>query len=225
MSLGSSTINPSAALDIQSTSGGLLLPRMTSAQRDALNASEGLMIYNVDIGKFQGYAAGSASNLADSEVAADSYYLSDDGADAYYLAQTFTPSVTGQLQRIEFNVSDLTPGFKITIEVYQGNNPGAGALLATQNFDVNLSNWNKVQFASHPSLTAGQTYYFVIKPGESSGDQLGIYTSDTGSPGQHPGGSMYIWNQGSGDFDISSGNDMDFRVISVATGPGWVNLH
>lgn len=38
----------SAALEIQSTKGGLLLPRMTSAQRDALNAVDGMQIFNTD---------------------------------------------------------------------------------------------------------------------------------------------------------------------------------
>lgn len=36
----------SAALEVQSTLGALLLPRMTTAERDALNAYNGMMIYN-----------------------------------------------------------------------------------------------------------------------------------------------------------------------------------
>ena len=43
------TPDPSAALDITSTTGGLLVPRMTAAQRDAINpAATGLMIYQTD---------------------------------------------------------------------------------------------------------------------------------------------------------------------------------
>ncbi len=225
MTIGASSINPNAALEIKSSNGGLLLPRLSTQQRDALNAPEGLMIYNSDIGKFQGYAAGAATNFATSEVGSDTYTLEDDGSNVNYLAQTFTASSTGQVQRIEFNVSNFTPGYKVRAELYQGNNPGSGSFLAGQDFVVSLSDWNKVIFPSNPSVTAGQVYYIVIKPGEVSGDLLDVYTSDAGSPGQHPGGSMYLWNEGSGDFDISSGNDMDFRVISVASGAGWVNLH
>lgn len=41
------TINSSAILEIESTSKGLLLPRMTSGQRDAiLSPTAGLLIYN-----------------------------------------------------------------------------------------------------------------------------------------------------------------------------------
>lgn len=41
--------DPSAILDVESTTGGFLMPRMTSVQRDAiLNPAEGLWIYNID---------------------------------------------------------------------------------------------------------------------------------------------------------------------------------
>ena len=49
--VGINTNNPdaSAALDITSTTGGLLVPRMTEAQRDAItSAATGLMIYQTD---------------------------------------------------------------------------------------------------------------------------------------------------------------------------------
>ncbi len=49
--VGINNENPdaSAALDITSTTGGLLIPRMTETQRDAINpAATGLMIYQTD---------------------------------------------------------------------------------------------------------------------------------------------------------------------------------
>ena len=49
--IGINNENPdaSAALDITSTTGGLLVPRMTAAQRDAItSAATGLMIYQTD---------------------------------------------------------------------------------------------------------------------------------------------------------------------------------
>lgn len=43
------TPDPSAALDIQSTTRGLLIPRMTQVQIDALlNPADGLLVYNID---------------------------------------------------------------------------------------------------------------------------------------------------------------------------------
>tara|TARA_B110000091_G_scaffold151875_1_gene161721 strand:- start:241 stop:495 length:255 start_codon:yes stop_codon:yes gene_type:complete len=47
--LGTTTPDASAALDITSTTKGLLVPRMTAAQRDAISpAATGLMIYQTD---------------------------------------------------------------------------------------------------------------------------------------------------------------------------------
>jgi len=52
-----------AILDLQSTVGALLVPRMTSAQRDALTAQNGMILYNTTTAKFQGYEAGAWANL------------------------------------------------------------------------------------------------------------------------------------------------------------------
>ena len=47
--INTETPDASAALDITSTTGGLLVPRMTETQRDAISpAATGLMIYQTD---------------------------------------------------------------------------------------------------------------------------------------------------------------------------------
>lgn len=57
--IGNSSIDASAKLELYSTDKGVLLPRMTSAERDAIDSpSEGLLVYNLDDHNFQYYAAG-----------------------------------------------------------------------------------------------------------------------------------------------------------------------
>ncbi len=47
--IGTNTPHPSAALDITDTAKGILIPRMTMNQRNAIqNPAEGLMIYQID---------------------------------------------------------------------------------------------------------------------------------------------------------------------------------
>lgn len=63
--VGIGTIVPaaSALMELSSTVGALLLTRMTTTQRDALTAVNGMILYNSTTAKFQGYEAGAWTNL------------------------------------------------------------------------------------------------------------------------------------------------------------------
>jgi hypothetical protein len=71
----------SAVLELQSTTGALLVSRMTTAQRDALTAVNGMMVYNSTTGAFEGYAGGSWTGGLQtpwlSDIVADGYDLTD----------------------------------------------------------------------------------------------------------------------------------------------------
>ena len=54
----------SAVLDVYSVSKGMLLPRLSNDQRDAINTpAAGLIIFNTEINKFQGFDGNSWKNL------------------------------------------------------------------------------------------------------------------------------------------------------------------
>lgn len=53
----------SATLELRTTVGALLLPRMMTTQRDVLTAVNGMMIYNSTTDQFQGYRAGAWADL------------------------------------------------------------------------------------------------------------------------------------------------------------------
>ena len=57
--VGIGTDNPQAALDVSSTSSGVLFPRMNTAQRDAIGTKvEGLLIYNTETKQLEIYSDG-----------------------------------------------------------------------------------------------------------------------------------------------------------------------
>jgi hypothetical protein len=45
----------SALLELKSTTGALLIPRMTTTQKNALTAVNGMIVYDSTLNKFQGY--------------------------------------------------------------------------------------------------------------------------------------------------------------------------
>ncbi|MBN2542564.1 hypothetical protein JXI42_06825 [bacterium] len=53
--IGIGTDSPEGALDVVSTTGAFIVPRMTTAQRDALTAVNGMIIYNTSTNKFNFY--------------------------------------------------------------------------------------------------------------------------------------------------------------------------
>jgi hypothetical protein len=63
--IGNTTSHASAITQIDSTTQGLLVPRMDGGQETALDviATEGLIIYNLDDDKFRGFSAGAFVNL------------------------------------------------------------------------------------------------------------------------------------------------------------------
>lgn len=62
--IGATFINASAKLEVASTTGGILFPRMTSTQRDAISSpTNGLVIYNSTTDKLQVRAAGAWVDL------------------------------------------------------------------------------------------------------------------------------------------------------------------
>ena len=72
VAIGTANPDPSAVLTLNSNTKGFLLPRMTTADREALQSpAPGLVIFNTDVSEFQGYNGTQWYNLSLSSCAPD----------------------------------------------------------------------------------------------------------------------------------------------------------
>ncbi len=120
----------SAALEVKSTTQGLLLPRLTTTQRDAVNTPlAGLLIYNSTAGKIQAYteAEGTAATLSNVASSYAGLGLSYD----YNICLSFTPSANWRVSSFSLGVQSVATAGNITLSLYSGV-PGSGILLGSQ---------------------------------------------------------------------------------------------
>ena len=209
LGVGTSTPNAGAAVEISSTTGALLLPRMTTTQRDAISTPErGMMIFNTEVKKFQGYVADSTQNY--------------DVTSAFgFPQQTATTSCLGGPGQ-SFQADFMTTNWAIleveacsntqgtfTLNIYDGEGMG-GTLLLTQ--DVYLTDGiNQIALLTPLTLVPGQQYTFTFGTGPGLS-----YTSNTAS---YPNGTAYnVTTPWAGDlyFKILDGN-VQYN--------DWVDLH
>lgn len=106
-SLSQSDVTPQAALDIVSTNTGVLLPRLTSAQRNAIAGADlhnGLLLYNTDSSLFQ-YYNGSVWTSVGSGAG---------GSGRWLLSSIATGTIYDSLDNIAIGTSD-PKGYKLAV--------------------------------------------------------------------------------------------------------------
>ena len=158
--IGTSTPATSAAVDITSTTGALLLPRMNTTQRNALSPTPGMMIFNTTTGTIQGYHRQTLYDHID-QYSYDDYRLESLGTSN---AQSFVPSGDGYLR----SVTVMSGGFGSipgTLVIRSGGGTG-GAILYSQPITLPSSNnYDKVEIMLNLPvfLLGGFTYTFELQ--------------------------------------------------------------
>lgn len=126
-----SATGSSAALEVKSTTQGLLLPRLTTTQRNAISAplAAGLLIYNSTAGKVQAYAEaeGTATTLAKVGTSLLGLGVSND----YNICLSFTPISNWRVSSVSVGVQSVVTAGNMTFALYSGV-PGSGTLLGAQ---------------------------------------------------------------------------------------------
>ncbi len=93
-----------AALEIQSTSGALLIPRMTTAQRDALVSTNAMMLYNTDLEVFNFFVDDEWVNISQGDGDVVGPDTSVDGNIA-----TFNGTTGGVIKDSGVNIDQVPP--------------------------------------------------------------------------------------------------------------------
>lgn len=156
LGIGTTTIDPSAQLEINSTDKGLLLPRLTSSQiNEIANPTPGLLVFNTTLNAFQGYIGANPSqpNLFDWYTTQNYGYsriLQD-----YMINQTFTSqgqSVTS-MDLATVNIGGINSGV-FNLKIYDWNSD-SNPLLYSADFSVSSVGKITIDFGSSITLPKG----------------------------------------------------------------------
>lgn len=150
--IGTTMPNSASVLDIQSTNKGLLIPRMTAAQRNAIaSPANGLMVYDTDFSSFWYYGAGQWFELG------TSYGLKSVNGPTNFISFPMNP------RRYIWEINSAHPVLTtIEIPLYLitelcGDDDGCQVVLT-------MSNWQAPPVGSAPSSL---TFRFFYNPSTS----------------------------------------------------------
>ena len=204
--IGTTTPASNAALEISSTSKGLLLPRLTTTNRSSITSPEpGLLIFNSTTGKAQVYSSTEATWV---DYATNNGVIWD-VTSSNSRQHTFTAPSSEALSKITINVYNAVTSGTLTATIYSGTGI-LGTNLGSANCAISNSGSNSFTFSSPITMTASSTYtiYFTT----SGSTNIQIY-SDQNNP--YSGGGMILNN-------IITAYDFDMTLYSSGS---WIDLH
>jgi hypothetical protein len=177
-----STLDPNAVLEVESTSKGVLLPRLTTAQQNAMSApTNGMLIYNTDSACFVLRRAGIWRSLcaANSGDAWSTLGNTGTNVNSQFLGTTDNQDLafkTNNLERIRISASGnvgigtTTPSVKMDVDGALALRPSSTSITA-DNQAVTVSNRSFLRLTSD-GTPANRT--ITLSNGLQDGQQLVI---------------------------------------------------
>lgn len=208
-SVGIGTTSPAAnaALEISSTSKGLLLPRMTTTNRSSITSPEpGLLIFNSTTGKAQVYSSTEATWVD----YATSNGVIWDVTSSNSRQHTFTAPSSEALSKITINVYAAVTTGTLTATIYSGTGI-LGTNLGSATCAISSTGTNSFTFSSPITMTASSTYTIYFTTSGSTNIQI---WADQNNP--YSGGGMI------GSSNIITAYDFDMTLYSSGS---WIDLH
>jgi len=214
--------DPSAMLDVQSTSKGLLLPRMTTEQRDAiLNPANGLQIFNTSSNCLQIYISPSWQNVYCGCAGAPSALsYTDNGPLVYCLNIGITPNdaSTQTSNPTAYSISPALPA-GLFLNSISGQITGTPtAISASATYTIMATN-SCGMTSRNISIAVSSAPASPVSIAGPSAPTAGV--SATYSTASVTGASSYNWTVPAG-WSISSGQGTN--SIEVVPGSGAGNI-
>ena len=194
----------SAMLEVKSTSRGLLIPRMTAAQRNNINDPQsGLLIFNSSLNKYQGFIM-----YYDTVIDQQQINTNTSGPDDIPHGQSFTMSQPGRITKISVGCNNC--GASVSLEIYNGIECETTNLIYSQTYACTS------EFTVIPpvQVEANQELTFLVYPLPEFG--FVFWNADV-----YPGGTMVTGS----NCARQSLQDLNFAVFLEIEEPVWVDLN
>lgn len=194
--IGTASPNSNALLDLYSTGKGLLLPRLTTAQRDAISSpTEGLVIYNTTSSAVEVY---SKARKAERSILSYTAGVTSTGATSMW--QEFTPTVSGFVTKI--TLTQNASGAEFAMKIHSGVTStnlsvlNGGKVIGYTSIYIpssvsGFADYNYI-FSSPVFVEANVKYWFQITTLSGLAGSIRMYGSDV-----YAGHNSYVggWNE------------------------------
>ncbi len=207
--------------DSPTSSSAFQLPKLTTAQRDAIIVSTGMMIYNTDVNEFQGFQYTEIQNPAE----IDQQHLTINNGGGENRAQSFTAGTSGELEIVKLPLSRMMDDISVIFKVIDGEGV-YGNILYDAEFAITNYNQEWIEIGvSGVDLVSGNKYTIQLQqaPGSSCG-MPPCYTWGMDTSGNNYSGGQFYYNgipYSNGEYDCAFMTYVTTKELINQ----WVTLH
>jgi hypothetical protein len=206
--------------DTPTSSLAFQLPMLTTAQRDEIVASLGMMIYNVDVNEFQGFQ--NYEKQLPAEI--DQQHLTINNGGGENRAQSFTSSATGELTLVKLPLSVMMESISLSFKIIEGEGVN-GTVLFETSYNLTNSNQEWIEFGiSGVDVISGNLYTIQLTEENSGCGMPPCYTWGMDTSGNNYSGGQFFYNgtpYSNGEYDSA----FITYVSSEELVNEWITLH
>ena len=206
--------------DTPTSSLAFQLPMLTTAQRDEIVASSGMMIYNVDVNEYQGFQ--NYEKQLPAEI--DQQHLTINNGGGENRAQSFTSSATGELTLVKLPLSVMMESISLSFKIIEGEGVN-GTVLFETSYNLTNSNQEWIEFGiSGVDVISGNLYTIQLTEENSGCGMPPCYTWGMDTSGNNYSGGQFFYNgtpYSNGEYDSA----FITYVSSEELVNEWITLH